>query len=105
MHLCLHGHCIRHNDIKPANILIKSEHILADFGLSRYSINGDGNTTSGVATLSSQYCAPEVAAFAIRNESSDIWSLGCVFFEMVAVLKGWKIVELKYLGKENSCED
>jgi len=57
----LHGHRIRHSDIKPANILIKSGNFLTDFRLSRYSIDGDGNTTSGVAPLSPRYYAPEVA--------------------------------------------
>ncbi|KAI1455180.1 hypothetical protein F4805DRAFT_291151 [Annulohypoxylon moriforme] len=36
---------------------------------------------------SPRYCAPEVAANKPRNSSSDIWSLGCVFLEMIAVLK------------------
>ncbi|OTB11254.1 hypothetical protein K445DRAFT_219031 [Daldinia sp. EC12] len=35
-----------------------------------------------------QYCAPEVFENHPRNSKSDIWSLGCVFLEMVAVLKG-----------------
>ncbi|KAF2466883.1 uncharacterized protein BDR25DRAFT_235764, partial [Lindgomyces ingoldianus] len=28
------------------------------------------------------YAAPEVSKYALRNSSSDIWSLGCVFLEM-----------------------
>ena len=97
----LHGRRIRHNDIKPANILIKSGSILIDFGLPRYSIDGDGNTISEVAPLSPRYCAPEVAAFSIHNESSDIWSLGCVFSEMVAALKGWKMHEYRGFSRNH----
>ena len=101
----MHARRIRHNDIKPANILIKSGSSLTDFGLSRYSIDGDGNTTSGIAPLSPQCYAPEVAASATRSESSDVWSLGCVLFEMVAVLKGWKMYEYRDFFRNHGTKD
>ncbi|KAK8043504.1 hypothetical protein PG993_005934 [Apiospora rasikravindrae] len=34
------------------------------------------------------YAAPEVIRVEPRNEAADIWSLGCVFFEMATVIKG-----------------
>ncbi|KAI4162475.1 MAG: hypothetical protein LQ342_003890, partial [Letrouitia transgressa] len=45
--------------------------------------------------MSPRYCAPEVATLESRNTASDIWSLGVVFLEMIAVLKG-KAVEFIY---------
>jgi serine/threonine protein kinase len=38
--------------------------------------------------MTPRYCAPEVANHDFRNTSSDIWSLGVVFLEMIVVLKG-----------------
>lgn len=89
--LCyLHENCIRHKDIKPANILVKGHHVyLADFGISLDWTDFGNSTTTGPATaVTHQYCAPEVADYFPRNSSSDIWSLGCVFLEIWTVIKG-----------------
>ena len=93
----LHGQNIRHKDIKPQNILIHSGNVLfTDFGLAFDFTDQDGSTTvSMVNGMTAKYCAPEVANYEPRNTSSDIWSLGVVFLEMVAVLKG-KTVEQVY---------
>ncbi|KAH7346045.1 kinase-like domain-containing protein [Pyrenochaeta sp. MPI-SDFR-AT-0127] len=87
--LCyLHGNSIKHSDIKPQNILIyKSDVLITDFGLARDYLD----TTSGPTLLSPRYCSPEVAAYEARNMSADIWSLGCVFLDMVAALQGYDI--------------
>ncbi|KAF1813505.1 kinase-like protein [Eremomyces bilateralis CBS 781.70] len=86
----LHEQKIRHKDIKPANILVYGGKVLfTDFGISRDFTDAAGSTTFGTVNWSTaRYCAPEVADRESRNTSSDIWSLGVVFLEMVAVLKG-----------------
>jgi serine/threonine protein kinase len=85
----LHNARIRHKDIKPQNILVKGDSILlTDFGLSLDSSDSTRSTTEGPTAMSLRYCAPEVFYYEPRNSSSDIWSLGCVFMEMVTVLKG-----------------
>lgn len=93
----LHQRAIRHKDIKPGNILVHNGNVLlTDFGLARDFADGSaGGTTSGLTALSPRYCAPEVSSYDARNASSDIWSLGCVFFEMVAVLKGLALDRMK----------
>ncbi|KAF2257866.1 kinase-like protein [Lojkania enalia] len=84
----LHRSGIRHKDIKPQNVLVKGDNVLlTDFGLSRISHGTAHSTTDGLTAKSSRYCAPEVANYEPRNSSSDIWSLGCIFVEMVTVLK------------------
>jgi tetratricopeptide (TPR) repeat protein len=86
----LHKQSIRHKDIKPSNILVHSGNVLfTDFGLAFDFTDEEGSTTvSMVNGLSPRYCAPEVAEHEPRNRASDIWSLGVVFLEMTAVLKG-----------------
>ena len=103
----LHESRVRHKDIKPQNILIKGGNVLlADFGLARDSLELTCSMSDGASGFSPRYCAPEVAAFEPRDSSSDIWSLGCVFLEMVSVLKGWSVTEmqnrLKQYGSRSS---
>lgn len=82
----LHSQNVIHRDIKGANILISSngQAKLADFGLARifYPNNKQAQYTNRVVTL--WYRAPELLLGA-RNYSDtvDMWSLGCVFAEMV----------------------
>ncbi|KAI1489168.1 kinase-like domain-containing protein [Biscogniauxia mediterranea] len=95
---------IRHRDMKPANILIHEGTVkIADFGLSLDWTDGHSTTTKGTCPgWSKRYCAPEVAQFQPRNSSSDIWSLGCVFLEIVTVLKGQTISGLlDFLGNDS----
>jgi serine/threonine protein kinase len=93
----LHEQSIRHKDIKPSNILVHGGNVLyTDFGLALDFTDKDGSTTvSMVNGMTPRYCAPEVANYEPRNTSSDIWSLGVVFLEMTAVLKG-RTVEYVY---------
>jgi serine/threonine protein kinase len=48
-----------------------------------------GSTTSGPTTKTYEYCAPEVADGTMRGRSSDVFSLGCVFLEIISVLSGF----------------
>lgn len=92
----LHGQGIRHKDIKPQNILIHINTILlTDFGMSADAM---GDTTS-LATTTPRYCPPEVEDGFRRQQSSDIWSMGCVFFEIVAALQDVSMAELKSFFK------
>lgn len=85
----LHDSRIRHKDIKPQNILVKRQNVLlTDFGLARDLGDASGATTEGATPLTPRYCAPEVGNYKPRSYSSDIWSLGCVFLEMITIIKG-----------------
>ncbi|KAF2105529.1 kinase-like domain-containing protein [Lophiotrema nucula] len=84
----IHEQAVRHKDIKPGNILIHEGTILyTDFGIS-FDFQDQGSTTTGhPGTRTKRYCAPEVAYWNNRNSKSDIFSLGCVFIEILAVLE------------------
>ncbi|ORY08577.1 kinase-like domain-containing protein, partial [Clohesyomyces aquaticus] len=88
----LHQQKIRDKHIKPGNILVDHGTVLfTDFGLARDFTDVDSTSISMHNGLTPRYCAPEVAAYESRNTSSNIWSLGIVFMEMIAVLKGWTV--------------
>ncbi|KAF2265229.1 kinase-like protein [Lojkania enalia] len=97
----LHGKKIRHKDIKPSNILVHGTNVLiTDFGLAKEYV-GSRSTTEGPTARTEKYCAPEVARYTARNSSSDIWSLGCVFMEMLTVLKRVALAELAAFFREH----
>ncbi len=101
----LHEQKVRHKDIKPSNILVHHGRILfTDFGLSFDFTDAEGSTTvSMVKGMTPKYCAPEVAMYEPRNTSSDIWSLGVVFLEMIVVLKGRTVKYInQFLGEHGS---
>ncbi|KAH0552985.1 hypothetical protein GP486_006818 [Trichoglossum hirsutum] len=93
----LHDSQIRHKDIKPQNILVKGETVmLTDFGISLDWAELDQSTTQHSRTAKTpRYCAPEVDNNEARNSASDVWSLGCVFLEIVSVLKGKTVDVMK----------
>lgn len=70
-----------HADIKPANILIQNKNSIkiTDFGLSRAF--DDKDATSGWGTLA--YMSPEQFTKTSLDVRSDIYSFGCVLYEMV----------------------
>ena len=78
-----------HHDLKPENILIHDKKlILADFGISRLKpTEPDRNTKTLVQRCHDDYVAPECyKAITDRQEvgrKSDIWSLGCIFLELL----------------------
>src|SRR6184192_2430898 len=83
-----HGQGIIHRDIKPENILLSGNHaIVADFGIAR-AISAAGSLTltqAGQPIGSPGYMSPEQAmALGDLDARTDIYSLGCVLFEMLA---------------------
>jgi ankyrin repeat protein len=102
-----HSKDIRHKDIKPKNILLKGPNVLlTDFGISHDWSESERlrSTTRQERTRSPKYCSPEVAKDKKRGSSSDIWSLGCVFLEMMTVLKGNTVENMTRFFEENGSE-
>jgi len=82
-----HLHGVIHRDIKPENILLESGHaVVADFGIARAIHAAGGETTqTGVAVGTPAYMSPEQCAGSQELDGrSDLYSLGCVLYEMLA---------------------
>ncbi|HEU4879740.1 MAG TPA: serine/threonine-protein kinase, partial [Gemmatimonadaceae bacterium] len=82
-----HAQGFVHRDIKPSNILLAHGHaVVADFGVAR-AIEALGDhelTRTGIAVGTAAYMSPEQAAGEEVDGRTDIYSLGCVLFEMIA---------------------
>ena len=82
-----HEHGVVHRDIKPENILLADRHALvADFGIGKaLGAEGAELTDTGLALGTPKYMSPEqVTGEKNIDGRSDVYSLGCVLYEMLA---------------------
>ncbi len=82
-----HGQGIVHRDIKPDNIMLANNHaLLSDFGiaLAISAMRSEGFRSITQITGTAAYMSPEQAAGeAMIDQRSDVYSVGCVLFEML----------------------
>ena len=97
----MHRNGFRHQDIKPSNIIHRGPDIFfTDFSSSSAFEIGATTSTEEPARNSIMYAAPEAIKgrqddhYRRHGLSSDIFSLGCVFVEMLTVLDGRKVQDL-----------
>ncbi len=88
-----HDKGLVHRDLKPANIRLTPDGIVKvlDFGLARQNETGDGAATGsgfvsrvGEVVGTPAYMSPEQARGQSVDRRSDIWSFGCVLYELLA---------------------
>lgn len=87
----IHAKDIRHENIQPSNILVKETDVFfTSFGVSQYFRDDNilGGTTGPPDAQLATYVAPEVESARPRDFKGDIFSLGCVYLELLATLAG-----------------
>jgi len=74
---------IVHNDLKPSNVLYEPSsklYKICDFGFSKLS-NLKSPSSFNVGTVN--YMSPQALSKNLQDFSSDVWSIGVIFFELL----------------------
>jgi TolB-like protein/Flp pilus assembly protein TadD len=83
-----HRQGVVHRDIKPENVMLhEGEGLVTDFGIAKAIkvAGGESLTQTGIAVGTPAYMSPEQAAGEAEPDGrSDVYSLGCMLYEMLA---------------------
>ena len=81
----LHSQNILHRDLKTLNIFLTKDNLIriGDLGVAKILQSAENFVRSKVGTP--YYLSPEVCEDRPYNNKSDIWSLGCVLYELCSL--------------------
>lgn len=98
----LHKQEIKHKDLKPSNILLSSSGLwVTDFGTATdFSVLTTSATEDGERGTP-KYFAPEIAVYAPSGRAADIFSMGCIFLEIITLCVGYSLAETMQLRSQN----
>ena len=94
----LHDFKILHRDIKSANVFLFKGGVckLGDLNVSKVARKGLGYTQTGTP----YYASPEVWEEKPYDSKSDVWSLGCVMYEMITLRPPFQAKSMEELYKK-----
>lgn len=96
----LHSHCkVMHRDLNPSNIMITFDLCIkvTDFGLSQEITQGLNKEKAFEGTLA--YSSPETIENVAVDDKADIWSLGCVVYELIELKQAFQSTNPLTLAK------
>ena len=91
----LRSHHIMHRDLKSANVFLMKNNIvkIGDLNVSKLSKNSFARTKTGTP----YYLAPEVWEDRPYDYKCDVWSLGCIIYELCCLVPPFRATSLKEL--------
>lgn len=91
---------IVHRDLKPGNIMMDwGDHVtVTDFGLAKQKESESSMMQSSVGTM--QYSCPEVIQHHQYDSKADIWSLGCILYQIAVLSAPFEAKSLLALAKK-----
>lgn len=102
-----HERGIIHRDIKPTNILFRSNGtpVLVDFGLAKLKYSVEKLTKTGITVGTPDYMSPEQIEGLVLDGRADFYSLGVIFYELLTGEAPYKAnnyvaLALKHLKKK-----
>jgi serine/threonine protein kinase len=105
----IHNMNVKHMDIKPRNILVRQTKnglkvYIADFGIAKAYSSAVEAFTDSPTSCTRKYAAPEVIMQDTRGFPADIFSLGCVFLEMVVSMGSIPMLKAQALAEVRGSE-
>ena len=93
----MHDRKILHRDLKTQNVFLtsKGEVKIGDFGISRVLQHTYDCAQTAIGTP--YYLSPEICQEKPYNQKSDIWSLGCILYEIVTLRHAFDASSMKGL--------
>lgn len=95
----MHAAGCLHRDVKSSNIFLGADGLpaLGDFGLACQLPEGETLAQPGECVGTPNYMSPELVQDRPYGDKSDVWALGCVFFELTALKPAFMAFDMRGL--------